>query len=266
MITKEKGYGIREKSIRGWAYSLGAALFLTVMAMLILAAKNPASGGNIAGSFAAVYEKGKAAELPDSLLAAIRSLKEKKFPPLLVALDAGHGGIDSGCLGGRVMEKDVNLQITLLLRDLLQERGFQVVMVRDTDTEISKEERVEFANDARADIYVSIHQNTYEGKDKSVGGIETWYDGKDAGRDCKSLAECIHRKAVDSTGAVKRSLIDNGDLYVLSNTAMPACLIETGFLSNPEERIRLCDAEYQAQLAEGIAEGICDYFKKAGKV
>ncbi|MCM1135047.1 MAG: N-acetylmuramoyl-L-alanine amidase [Clostridium sp.] len=299
MYTKEDWKKGERKSLRGWAYSFGAALFLILMAMAVVAAKSPELGveecaGKPGGKDVAVkensaapkdgdakFEKTKKNNIKNFALAfgeeiddkfastsaeAILFLKKSRANTPLVALDAGHGGIDSGCMGNGAMEKDINLQIALLVREKLREKGFQVMMPRETDEELSKEERVELANSYQADIYISIHQNTYEGRDKSIGGIETWYDGQDGRRDNKSLAEHIHRETLASTGAVERSLIDSGELYVLSNTLMPACLIETGFLSNPAECRKLCGAEYQEKLAEGIVKGIIEYFKEAGKV
>lgn len=178
----------------------------------------------------------------------------------LIAIDPGHGGVDSGCVGKKAEEKDVNLQIALELERKLTEKGYRVLVLREKDEFQGLMDRVEIANSYQADVYVSIHQNTYEGKDKTVGGIETWYDGADATRDNQRLALLVHRETVKSTGARGRGVIDSTDLYVASKTLMPACLIETGFLSNPQEEKLLASADYQKKLAEGIARGIELYF------
>lgn len=178
----------------------------------------------------------------------------------LIAIDPGHGGVDSGCVGKKAEEKDVNLQIALELEKKLTEKGYRVLVLREKDEFQGLMDRVEIANSYQADVYVSIHQNTYEGKDKTVGGIETWYDGADATRDNQRLALLVHRETVKSTGARGRGVIDSTDLYVASKTLMPACLIETGFLSNPQEEKLLASADYQKKLAEGIARGIELYF------
>ncbi len=178
----------------------------------------------------------------------------------LIAIDPGHGGMDCGCAGKSAEEKDINLQIARALEKELTEKGYRVLMLREKDELIGKLDRVEIANSYQADLYVSIHQNTYEGKDKSVGGIETWYDGADTTRDNERLALLVHRETVKSTGAKGRGVINSQELYVVSKTLMPACLIETGFLSNPQEEQRLADTDYQRLLAEGIARGIELYF------
>ena len=176
----------------------------------------------------------------------------------MVVVDPGHGGADAGCSAGGISEKDVNLAIAERLCSRLKEMGYQVIMARGDDTYIAKERRVEMANFWQADIYVSIHQNFYE--DSSVAGIETWYDGSDASRDSRRLARLLHQEAVSATGGFAREIRDDADFCVTGKTAMPACLIETGFLSNPEERGRLLDPAYQDKLTEGIARGIDLYF------
>lgn len=184
--------------------------------------------------------------------------KEPYIP--LIVVDAGHGGEDVGCVEGGVAEKDVNLQIALLVKSALEEKGYRVMMPRATDEYLEKEERVELANSYQADAYVSIHQNTYEGTDKSISGIETWYDGSDDTRDSSRLARLIHKAAIASTEAVERELLECADFCVTGKTLMPACLIETGFLSNPQERALLSTTEYQEKIARGICNGIDLYF------
>ena len=203
-----------------------------------------------------VQMTGKKAERQSSMQNKVE--EEAEYP--LIAIDPGHGGVDSGCVGKKAEEKDVNLQIALELERKLTEKGYRVLVLREKDEFQGLMDRVEIANSYQADVYVSIHQNTYEGKDKTVGGIETWYDGADATRDNQRLALLVHRETVKSTGAKGRGVIDSTDIYVASKTLMPACLIETGFLSNPQEEKLLASADYQKKLAEGIARGIELYF------
>ncbi|MDE7199831.1 MAG: N-acetylmuramoyl-L-alanine amidase [Lachnospiraceae bacterium] len=176
-----------------------------------------------------------------------------------VYLDPGHGGTDEGCAREGVREKDLNLAIALLVRDQLKEQGYQVIMSRETDTYIAKEARVEEANRSGADIYISIHQNATE-EGAGVNGMEVWYTQDDDRRDSKRLAQLIRQQTLKSTGAVERELRDDADFYVTGNTSMPACLIETGFLSNAAERRKLSLAAYQQQIADGIVQGVVYYF------
>ncbi|MDE7358744.1 MAG: N-acetylmuramoyl-L-alanine amidase, partial [Lachnospiraceae bacterium] len=176
-----------------------------------------------------------------------------------VYLDPGHGGTDEGCARAGVREKDLNLAIALLVRDQLIDQGYRVIMSRDTDTYIAKEARVEEANRSGADIYISIHQNATE-EGAGVNGMEVWYTEDDDRRDSKRLAQLIRQQTLKSTGAAERELRGDADFYVTGNTSMPACLIETGFLSNTAERRKLSLAEYQQQIADGIVQGVAYYF------
>ncbi|MCM1188579.1 MAG: N-acetylmuramoyl-L-alanine amidase [bacterium] len=177
----------------------------------------------------------------------------------LIVLDPGHGGEDEGCSRGDVTEKDINLEIAESLAGKLQEMGFDVILTReDSDTFLSLEDRVKLAEDNKADIYVSIHQNACEQQEASVKGIETWYCERNG--DSRRLAQLIHKGALGKTKAQERELCESDNLYVIRETSMPSCLIETGFLSNAEERENLCDPDYREKLAAGIAEGIQYYF------
>ncbi len=176
-----------------------------------------------------------------------------------VYLDPGHGGTDEGCARGGVREKDLNLAIALLVREQLKEKGYQVIMSRETDIYVAKEARVAEANRSGADIFISIHQNATE-EGAGVNGMEVWYTQDSDGHDSKRLAQLIRQQTLKSTEATERELRSDADFYVTKNTSMPACLIETGFLSNAEERRKLNLAEYQQQIADGIVQGIAYYF------
>lgn len=184
-------------------------------------------------------------------------IEEQKSTPVIF-IDAGHGGNDGGCVEDGVIEKDINLTIARLVRDKLKELGYQVVMSRSVDRYVAKEDRVRKANEIQADIYVSIHQNSSD--QRSVNGMEVWYDGTDAQRDSRRLALLVSQQTARSTKAVERMVRGDADFHVTGSTQMPACLIETGFLSNREERTKLASADYQEQIASGIVQGIEYYF------
>lgn len=185
------------------------------------------------------------------------TVTEEKTAPVVV-IDPGHGGEDEGCTGEEITEKDINLKIALLVRSKLEDMGYQVIMTRETDCYVAKEMRVQMANEYPADIYVSIHQNASE--EQEANGVEVWYDGNDETKDSIRLARLLHQQTVRKTGASERELQGESALHVTQKTEMPACLIETGFLSNQEEREKLVTEEYQEQIAEGIAQGIELYF------
>lgn len=172
----------------------------------------------------------------------------------VIIIDPGHGGMDGGCVFGDIAEKDINRKIAYRVMQKLRIMGYRVELARTGDDYIDKTERVDMANGRNARLYVSIHQNSCE--DKSVAGIETWYDENDETSDSRRLAMLIQQETVKATGAQGRELVSDPEMCVTSKSAMPACLIETGFLSNKTEREKLASAEYRDQIAEGIANGI----------
>lgn len=214
-----------------------------------------------------------------------------------IVVDPGHGGHDSGALGPNgVMEKDVVLAIGLKLRNLLKEElGLDVVMTRSTDVFIPLEERTAIANKVNADLFVSVHANA--ALSRQASGIETYYlnlaktekaaqlAAKENGttlekvsvlqailfdlmanyklNDSAHLAEEVQRslhKRIRSSHADVRNLgVKQGPFYVLVGATMPSILVETAFVSNPQEEVRLTDPAYQDQTAEGIMEGIRGY-------
>ncbi len=180
----------------------------------------------------------------------------------VIVIDPGHGGIDGGCVFEGIVEKDINRMISAQVVARLRKMGYRAELAREGDEYIDKSERVENANEKNALLYISIHQNSCE--DGSVAGLETWYDGSDTGRDSGRLAQLIQQETVRATGAVSRELISESGLCVTSKSTMPSCLIETGFLSNKEERGKLATREYRGRIADGIAEGIAMYLASGG--
>ena len=171
---------------------------------------------------------------------------------LSVVIDPGHGGIDPGAVSGDYHEADVNLAVALLVRDRLEQKGIRVIMTRDDDSYVSLSDRAKLANDAGADIYVSIHVNASE-TNPAARGIETYY--LSGGGWAEILAGCIQDEIIDGTGAFSRN-IKTANYYVLRETVMPAVLVETGFITNGDECMQLFSAVYRQKLAEGIAQGI----------
>lgn len=186
--------------------------------------------------------------------------KEKEPEDILIVLDPGHGGVDEGCSRGNVLEKDINLKIALAAETRLKEKGFRVMLTRDRDRQVTLEERVETANNADADVYVSIHQNACEEQSSGVRGIEVWYNGQKGEEGSNRLARLLHNNLMECTDAGEREIIEDSSLYVLRNTHMAACLVETGFLSDREDRTLLTDEEYQGRLADALTTAIELYF------
>jgi uncharacterized protein YjdB len=195
---------------------------------------------------------------------------------LTVFLDAGHGGSDPGAISGSYHEADLNLAVAKKVQSLLINRGYNVIMSRTNDTYVDLNERPQMANKSNADIFVSIHTNSTESETTSANGIESYYykynpaypskynDAmhNDPNRILQSiaLAGLIQENLVNYTGANDRGTLGSS-LAVIRESAMPATLVEIGFINNASERQKLLREDYQNQLAKAIADGIDKFFK-----
>lgn len=180
------------------------------------------------------------------------------FASKKVVIDAGHGGDDLGSTRNGIYEKNANLAIALYLRDELKEAGYEVYMIRETDTAVENKERPATAIAENADIYVSIHLNSLDTDSDATQGAEAWYsDLRNDGSD--TLAQCVVDELTAYVGMKNRGIKLSNKLIVLKYNGMPACLVECGFISSETERAKLFDAEYQQKVAKGIANGIKKY-------
>lgn len=169
-----------------------------------------------------------------------------------VVLDPGHGGNDSGAVGAKgTKEKDVVLAITLKVGNILVKNGVETIYTRISDKTQSLQQKCDVSNTAKPDFFVSIHANSYTSS--TVSGIETFYSsGNAAGL---KLAQAVQGELIKETGRVDRKVKTAG-FYVLNNTDATAILVETSFLSNPEEERLLGTNAYQDKLAKAISTGI----------
>jgi len=175
-------------------------------------------------------------------------------PTYVVAIDAGHGGRDPGAVVGDVLEKDINLEIVSKLQGLVDaESDLEAAMTRTLDIYVSLEERIRIAEDAGATIYVSVHVNSFGAPDPH--GVETIVDDTRAlDDDSWVLAELIQDSITAATGARDRG--SRSQESYLQRTEMPAVSVEVGYLTNPDERAKLLDPEYQQTVAAAILAGI----------
>lgn len=177
-----------------------------------------------------------------------------------VCIDAGHGGADPGAIGASgTKEKDINLQIALKTGAILQSHGVEVVYTRDKDPGTTKKlelaERVNIANKAKADLFVSIHANS--ATDKTANGQEVY--AYKTGTSAHKLAQGILKEMVAASWLKDRG-VKTANYYVLLHTAMPAVLVETAFISNPDEEKLLKDSHWQQKMAVAIAKAILTNF------
>ena len=175
-----------------------------------------------------------------------------KGETFVIALDPGHGGEDTGMSSGEAVEKEIDLKICSKLKIMLESQGYQVVLTREDDSRLSKEERVSAANESGADLLVSVHSN-YSENDGSLSGAVSCYQEGD--RKSRTLAENIQAQLIEETGAADGGYLA-GDYTILNDTEMPAVLIQPGYLSNADEAASLADDSYQNDTAKGIAYGI----------
>lgn len=199
---------------------------------------------------------------------AMAEIPSKKRPQekILVMLDAGHGGEDFGThsLGNpKYQEKYLNMSTTLLVKNFLQQFGFEVVMTRTDDTFIALDKRALFANEQKPRVFVSIHFNSAPSKEAE--GIEVFYyrneENKQRMNKSKALAQAILDKTIQNTEAKSRG-VKHGNYAVIRETTMPAALIEGGFLTSDSEMEKIKNATYLKSLALGIAQGIKEYLSK----
>ena len=191
-----------------------------------------------------------------------------------IFLDPGHGGSDPGAISGGVREKDLTLSVYNKVSSKLASLGYTVLTSRNVDKDVDLVDRADQANKANADMLLSIHFNA--GGRGIARGIETYYYQATADRVPKinkenhnnterlersrKLANKVQQNLLYQTGANDRG-VKRASFTVLRETSIPSILVELGFIDNPEERNKIKTNEYQERLANGIVDGIVEYYK-----
>jgi N-acetylmuramoyl-L-alanine amidase len=218
------------------------------------------------------------------------SQEEKIEKHFLVAIDAGHQkhqNSDLEAIGPGASEKKmkvtsgtegiqtgtpeyvITLQVSKLLQQELENRGYDVLMIRkEDDVDISNRERAEMANDGNADVFLRIHCNSVD--DSSTNGAMTLcpdrnnpYCDSDMITKSERLSELVLDGLCVKTGAKKLSITKTSTMSGINWSKVPVSIVEMGFMSNPQEDEKLNDHDYQALLAQGIADGVDKYFKRS---
>jgi N-acetylmuramoyl-L-alanine amidase len=221
-----------------------------------------------------------------------------------IIIDPGHGGIDPGATGHQgLMEKDVALDIARRLRDKLVMAGnYRVLLTREKDRKVFLKERVAFAKDNRADLFISIHINSLPAEAASVNFVETYYFGPHTDQrslelaekenhdsdyamgdfreviarigdtlkteESRELADAIHGRLYSNLKRHNRNLIDagtkTGPFVVLLGVEVPSVLVEVSCISNKAEETRLSKPEYRDDVAGFLKSGIVEYLEQRG--
>ena len=171
-----------------------------------------------------------------------------------VVVDAGHGGPDGGKTGvNGKLEKELNLIIAEKVKKLLEEDGWLA------ETRIGDlKERVRIMNESKADLAVSIHQNSYH--EESVFGAQVFYYTTSG--EGKAAAEILQNELLEIDPENKKREKANNTYYILKKTEVPTVIVECGFLSNHKEAEKLSDEAYQGKIAEAVVKGIKSFFLK----
>jgi len=193
----------------------------------------------------------------------------------VIVIDPGHGGIDGGATLNGLMEKDINLDISLKIRDYLEKEGFSVVMTRQLDVSLEDMSsirgsryirdltaRVEKINNSSAMLFLSIHVNCYLKNPKANGSIVFYSKNF---KENKTLAYCIQRALNNMVvDGKKRTTHDPqiGDYFVLRNSKIPGVIVETAFISNKTEWNLLKQDKFRDDIAKSIVKGVKQYLKE----
>lgn len=198
----------------------------------------------------------------------IWSQQAAKQPRYTIVIDPGHGGNDPGKIGiNDVPEKDVNLAISLELKEILEQNDCRVVMTRqkdealyqagDTNKKVADlRARCQMINDSGADAVISIHQNSFTAE--SSRGAQVFY--RASSQEGKKLADILQTQLVSGLDPDNRRVAKaNSDYFMLKNTTATMVIVECGFLSNSKEAELLTQASYQRRVAWAVALGVLQY-------
>lgn len=184
-------------------------------------------------------------------------VERKDIKNKVIVLDAGHGGTETGAIRLGILEKDITIDVTKRLANILTKKGFHIEMTRWNDETVSLQKRVEISDSKNPILFMSVHVNA--SVNESVTGIETHYYKEDS----KEYATIVQNE-LSKINSPNRGVIKS-KFYVINHTKAPAVLVEIGFLSNNNERIQLLSENRKQQTAELLANGIIRFINAQKK-
>ncbi|MED4130204.1 N-acetylmuramoyl-L-alanine amidase [Shouchella miscanthi] len=173
-----------------------------------------------------------------------------------IVLDPGHGGNDPGAIANGLIEKNLNLDIALKTKNLLERAGATVIMTRTTDIFITLQNRALIANTSNADIFISIHNNAFNG---IANGTETFWHGRNERANSIRLANSLQNAVVSKAGTTNRRVAE-GNFHVIRETLIPSALLEVAFMDHLGDAEKLSQQSFLHDSAKGILIGITNYF------
>jgi N-acetylmuramoyl-L-alanine amidase len=192
----------------------------------------------------------------------------------IILIDPGHGGSDGGAVSrSGVMEKDINLKIGLMLKDKLIKDGYKVVMTREEDIGLYKDDgrirkkkiedlsnRCKMKKDFNCDMFISIHLNIFP--ESKYYGAQVWYSRNKDSQRFANIIQGNFKKDLDSSNNRQEKPALDSYKVLRCNDDMPSVIIECGFLSNINEEEKLKNGEYQSKIVDSIEKSINSYYKQ----
>lgn len=180
----------------------------------------------------------------------------------VICVDAGHGGIDGGARAREslVWEREINLQVAKKVCAALEEAGARVIMTREDEKSLHDDKRtdllgrIRMAQQAGADLLLSIHMNEY--RSRQASGPQVFYQKGDG--ESRLLAAAVQKALVDGLQPKWKRAALEGDYLILTG-GIPSVLVECGFISNREEELLLLDEGYQSRIAHAVVQGVTDF-------
>ncbi|NRR90692.1 N-acetylmuramoyl-L-alanine amidase [Winogradskyella undariae] len=184
------------------------------------------------------------------VFSSYKDLKE----PLVVVIDAGHGGKDPGQKSFNVNEKDIVLNISNVLASLSDDK-VEIVLTRHNDEFLELSERVKFINNKKPDLFLSLHGNA--NTDETISGTEAYYNPKhELAETSLVFANILVENQLGNFG--NRGVKETTGLYMLKNTSVPGVYLELGFMTNESDRVVLTDKDQQLKIAQSIYDGLLE--------